>query len=142
MDFVSRANRVHVDPGWMIQAVQLTGFAHDHPEAVHEQMAAIVKVLQDVQLDHDQRSMAAASISFRLEALTSLVLAVRKHRWKVPASYRSGITREALVRCACEEPLIVHKGRPAFDPPSFAKRLGSLLRSASPDTGTSGGAIR
>ncbi len=127
MDFVSRANRVHVDPAWVMQVVQLTGFAHDDPEAVQKQMSAIVKVLQDVDVEHDQRSMAAASISFRLEALTSLVLAVRKNSWKIPAPSRASITPEALIRCACEEPLIVHNGRAAFDPPSFGKRLKALL---------------
>ncbi len=128
MEFVSRANRVHVDPAWVLDVIRRTGFAHDNAEAVHNQMSAIVAVLQDVDVGHDERSMAAASISFRLEALTSLVLAVRKHRWDLPAPSRASITPQMLVRCACEQQLTVHKGRPAFDPASFGDCLRNMLR--------------
>ena len=129
MDFVSRANQVPVDPRWMIEVYQRTGFAHDDPAAMDKQMGAIVEVLQTAQLDHDERSMAAASVSFRLEALGRLVLAVRKHRWEVPAPGRGNIPPETLAECACEQPLIVHQGKPAFDPSSFGdclrKKLGA-----------------
>ena len=128
MDFVSRANRVPVDPEWMLKVFRLTGFAHDTPEAVEYQMSAIVEVLQDVDLDHDARSMAAASVSFRPEALARLILAVREHDWEVPAPGRGNMTPEALVRCACEQPLIVYKGKPAFDPSSFGDCLRQKLR--------------
>lgn len=127
MEFVSLANRVNLDPTWMLKVVQMTGFAHDNPRAVQEQMAAIVTVLQGVELEHDDRSMAAASMSFRLEALNSLILSARKHKWDVSASAGSSVTPEALIRCACEEPLIIHKGRPAFDPSGFRNRLRSIL---------------
>lgn len=127
MDFVSRANRVPVDPDWVMKVFQRTGFVHDNPQATHEQMSVIVQVLQEAELDHDERSMAAASVSFRLEALTRLVLAVRERGWAVPAPGRGNMTPEALIQCACEQPLIVHKGRPAFDPPSFGECLKSRL---------------
>lgn len=123
MDFVSRANRVPVDPEWMMKVFRRTGFVHDNPEAKDSQMSAIVEVLQEVDLAHDDRSMAAASVSFRLEALARLVLAVRERNWEVPAPGRGNISPEVLVQCACEQPLIVHKGRPAFDPPSFGACL-------------------
>jgi hypothetical protein len=123
MDFVSRANRVPVDPNWVVKVFRQTGFVHDEPDAMHAQMSAIVQVLQEVDLDHDERSMEAASVSFRLEALTRLVLAVRKHDWEVPSPGRGNITPETLIQCACEQPLIVHKGRPAFDPASFGECL-------------------
>lgn len=128
MDFVSRANRVPVDPDWVMKVFQRTGFVHDNPEAMHHQMSAIVQVLQEAELDHDERSMAAASVSFRLEALTRLVLAVRKHSWEVPAPGRGNMTPQALIQCACEQPLIVHKGRPAFDPATFGECLRAKLR--------------
>lgn len=128
MDFVSRANRVPVHPEWMMKVFHRTGFVHDNPEARDKQMSAIVEVLQEADLEHDERSRAAASVSFRLEALARLVLAVRKGDWEVPAPGRGNISPEALVRCACEQPLIVHKGRPAFDPPSFGACLSAKLR--------------
>jgi hypothetical protein len=128
MDFVSRANRVPVDPDWVMKVFQRTGFVHDDPGAMRDQMSAIVQVLQEVDLGHDERSMAAASVSFRLEALTRLVLAVREHDWEVPSPGRGNITPQALIRCACEQPLIVHKGRPGFDPRSFGECLRNKLR--------------
>ncbi len=127
MDFISRANRVTVDPAWVMKVFERAGFVHDNPEAMHDQMGAIVQVLQEADLDHDERSMAAASVSFRLEALSRLVLAVRKHDWAVPGPGRGNITPDALIRCACEEPLIVHKGLPAFDSSSFGRCLESNL---------------
>ena len=127
MDFVTRANRVPVDPHWLLKVFRKTGFAHDNPQAGHEQMSAIVQVLQEADLEHDERSMAAASVSFRLEALSRLVLAVRKHNWEVPAPGRGNITPEALLHCACEQPLTVHKGRPAFDPVAFGECLRTKL---------------
>lgn len=128
MDFVTRANRVPVDPKWMMKVFQRTGFAHDNPEAKVQQMSAIVEVLQQADLNHDERSMAAASVSFRLEALARLVLAVRERNWEVPAPGRGNISPEALVQCACEQPLIVHKGKPAFEPSRFGECLRAKLR--------------
>lgn len=128
MDFVSRANRVKVDPSLMLDVIRRTGFAHDDPSVVKDQMEAIVRVLQNVDLDDDERSMAAASMSFRLEALSSLVLTVRKHDWPVPQATKDAITAELLTQCASEERLIVHKGRPAFEPAAFAERLSTLAR--------------
>jgi hypothetical protein len=127
MDFASRANRVKVDPALMLQVIRIIGFPHDHPSVSQDQMGAIVKVLQNVDLADDERSMAAASISFRLEALTALILTVRKHNWPVPKVRGQTITAEALTRCASEEALTIHRGRPAFDPESFGERLRAIL---------------
>jgi hypothetical protein len=128
MDFVSRANKVKVDPALMLQVIQHTGFTHDDPSIAQDQMGAIVRALQNVDLADDARSMAAASISFRLEALTALILTARKHNWPVPKVRGGTITAEALTRCASEEALTIYKGRPAFDPESFAKRLQALSK--------------
>ncbi len=128
MDFLSRANQVPVDPQWMIEVYQRTGFAHDDPAAMDKQMSAIVEVLQTADLTHDERSMAAASVSFRLEALGRLVLAVRKYNWDVPGPGRGNIPPETLAECACEQPLIVQKGKAAFDPSRFGACLRKKLR--------------
>ena len=126
MNFVARANRIPADPSLMLEVIRITGFAHNDPKAAARQMSVIVELLQNTPLGDDERSMAAASISFRLEALSSLVLSARKHGWALPAE-RASITPEMLIRCAAEEPLVVHKGRPAFDPEGFGRRLRTSL---------------
>ena len=123
MDFASRANKQPIEPSVMMEVVRSLPTLATAAEDNDGKMAAIVRAVAKQDLNDEDRSMTAVSISFRLEALVRLIEDSGDKGWISPEITDGHAVREDVIRCAAMEPLIKKDGRAAFDPESFHRRL-------------------
>ena len=123
MDFATRANKQRIEPSVMMEVVRSLPTLATAAEDTDNKMAAIVRAVAKQDLNDEDRSMTAVSISFRLEALVRLIEESGDEGWISPEATHGDAVREDVIHCAATEPLIKKDGRAAFDPESFHRRL-------------------